>query len=397
MDAWERWKHVLAAERLPAAVVDMDAVDRNAARLLAAMGQAPVTMRLASKSVRVPGVLKHLLGIDPRIRGILAFSAYEAALLADRGFDDLVVAYPIARADEADAIARTTARGFRVAQVVDDIAQIPLLAEAGKRAGTVIGVCLDVDASWRPAGTHVGVRRSPIRDAAAAVRVANAAREAGHLRVDAVMAYEAQVAGMRDINPGSRALDPIRRWIKARSRPAVATLRRQVVAALREAGHEIRIVNGGGTGSIATTAADGSVTEVTAGSGFFCSHLFDGYLGLDLEPAAFFAIAVVRRSDPDHVTCMGGGIVASGEAGPSRLPVVHLPEGLVPLGLEGFGEVQTPFKVVRGPAPRLGDPVLCRPAKAGEWLERFTEVLLVRGDAIVAREPTYRGLGACFG
>jgi len=44
----------------------------------------------------------------------------------------------------------------------------------------------------------------------------------------------------------------------------------------------------------------------------------------------------------------------------------------------------------------LGDPVFFRHAKAGELAEHFHEYLLVRGDAIEERAPTYRGMGRCF-
>jgi D-serine deaminase-like pyridoxal phosphate-dependent protein len=63
--------------------------------------------------------------------------------------------------------------------------------------------------------------------------------------------------------------------------------------------------------------------------------------------------------------------------------------------MEGAGEVQTPLEVpVDVP---LGAPIFFRPAKSGELAERFNEYLLVRGDAIVERAPTYRGLGRAFG
>jgi D-serine deaminase-like pyridoxal phosphate-dependent protein len=44
----------------------------------------------------------------------------------------------------------------------------------------------------------------------------------------------------------------------------------------------------------------------------------------------------------------------------------------------------------------LGDPVIFRPAKSGELAEHFEEYLLVRGDRIEARVPTYRGLRRRF-
>ena len=79
-------------------------------------------------------------------------------------------------------------------------------------------------------------------------------------------------------------------------------------------------MNGGGTGSLARTAAGGAVTELTAGSGFYAPALFDNYRSLDLTPAAFFVLPVVRRPSPTVVTALGGGYLASGAATPDRLP-----------------------------------------------------------------------------
>jgi D-serine deaminase-like pyridoxal phosphate-dependent protein len=168
------------------------------------------------------------------------------------------------------------------------------------------------------------------------------------------------------------------------------------VTALQEEGFALAFVNGGGTGSLHSTLGDPAVTEVTVGSGFYCPHLFDGFADLPLRPAAFFALGVVRASDADHVTCAGGGYVASGPPGPDRLPLVHSPPGLEPVELEGFGEVQTPFKLVGQARPDIGDPIVCRHAKAGELMERFDEVHLIRGDEIETTVPTYRGLGGSF-
>ena len=66
------------------------------------------------------------------------------------------------------------------------------------------------------------------------------------------------------------------------------------------------------------------------------------------------------------------------------------------IGFEGAGEVQTPVVLPRGVDVALGEPFFFRHAKAGELAEHFTEYLLVRGDRVVERAPTYRGLGHCF-
>ena len=107
---------------------------------------------------------------------------------------------------------------------------------------------------------------------------------------------------------------------------------------------------------------------------------------------------MTRSSQPDHVTCQSGGFIASGPTDADKAPVPFLPVGLRPTKAEGFGEVQTPLAVppeLRGRL-RPGDPVFFRPAKAGELAERFTEYLLKRGNRIVGRAKTYRGMGRCF-
>jgi D-serine deaminase-like pyridoxal phosphate-dependent protein len=71
-----------------------------------------------------------------------------------------------------------------------------------------------------------------------------------------------------------------------------------------------------------------------------------------------------------------------------------LPAGIELLGTEGAGEVQTPIRSVT--PLQLGQPVFFRHAKAGELAEHFDEYLFVRGERIVARAKTYRGLGHSF-
>ncbi|MBT9559174.1 MAG: alanine racemase [Myxococcales bacterium] len=397
---WQRFRRALEDEDLPAAVLDLDALEHNARVVLGALrpGQR---LRIASKSIRVPAVLErlHALGRGQFV-GLMTWSAFETRALAERGFDDLLLAYPIARPNEAAVLADLAAAGTTVAVVVDSVDQARLLGVAAAAKDTHVRVCLDVDVSLRPIGgrAHFGVRRSPIRDVETAIRVAEAVERQPGLRLVGLMAYEAQVAGIREHNPGSRHLDAIRRLIKRQSVPLAAARRAEIAAALEARGHHMEIVNGGGTGSLGSTPNDSTVTEVTAGSGFFCPHLFDHYEGLPLRPAAFFALAVSRRSDPDHITCFGGGYPASGPAGGDRLPQVHLPPGLEPLDLEGFGEVQTPFRVASDCPPlQLGDPIICRHAKAGELAERFARLLLLRGEVVEDHVATYRGLGWSFG
>jgi D-serine deaminase-like pyridoxal phosphate-dependent protein len=173
-------------------------------------------------------------------------------------------------------------------------------------------------------------------------------------------------------------------------------VRAAVVEALRARGLNPVVFNGGGSGSLPTSLAEDALTEVTAGSAFLCGHLFDHYASIEFEPAAYFALQVVRRAAPDIVACHGGGWIASGAAGADRLPVPTHPSGMSLLAVEGAGEVQTPVRVPPSVSLALGEPVFFRHAKAGELAEHVNEYLLVREGRIIERAPTYRGLGLCW-
>lgn len=389
-------RRALHDQELPAAVVLLDAFDRNVERFaaLARAGGKPV--RIASKSLRVPELLRRAFDRSGGVfRGLLCFSAAEAALLVDRGFDDLVIAYPPAHLDDWRTVGALAAAGKKIAAMVDSVEHVAMAAvAAGQRDRvTQIPVAIDVDMSYRAFGLHLGARRSPLRDEASLQRVVDAIAAEPRVRCVGLMGYEAQIAGVGDSNP----FHPLRNWavrcLKALSAPDVRRRRAAARAIVEAKLGPLTFVNGGGTGSFRECLEEKTLTEVTVGSGLLQSRLFDYYRGNFAEPALAFALRVTRRPDRDVATCHGGGFVASGAFGADRLPVPFVPEGLRLIGDEGVGEVQTP---VRGRACRdlaLGDVVLFRPAKAGEIAERFDRYLLWDGGRLRST-PTYRGFGA---
>ncbi len=168
----------------------------------------------------------------------------------------------------------------------------------------------------------------------------------------------------------------------------------EVLAAASEA--PLRFVNGGGTGSLESTGAESAVTEIAAGSGLYGPTLFDAYRAFRPEPAALFALPVVRKPRASVATVLGGGYLASGPADGARLPAPFLPAGLTLDKQEGAGEVQTPLTGAPARDLQVGDRVWFRHAKAGELCERFNRLHLIEGERIVEEVPTYRGEGQCF-
>lgn len=394
-----RYVRAIEHEAWPCALVDLEALERNARTIAHLAAERNKKLRVATKSVRVPDVLRRILALAPGA-GLMTYTAQETAFLHTLGFDDLLLAYPIARAADASLLARLAAARAEASVVVDAVEHLEMLDGAARTAGVTIDVVVEIDLALRPFGdVHLGVRRSPLRTAADLMAFVDRIATCENLRFRGTMGYEAQVAGLGDDLPGglaARVRSAAGRAMKARSQAAITAVRQSIDAALRAAGHASHIVNGGGTGSLAWSREDPTLTEITAGSGFLCSHLFDRYRDVRLEPACYFVLPVVRIPGPQLATCMGGGYVASGQAGVDRLPVPALPSGLSLLDLEGAGEVQTPLRLPPDVRLGVGDAVFFRHAKAGELAEHFAEYLLVRGGAIEGRAPTYRGLGKAF-
>ena len=147
----------------------------------------------------------------------------------------------------------------------------------------------------------------------------------------------------------------------------LAVRRREIAEALAEV-VTLEFWNGGGSGSVEATAADGAVTEIAAGSGLLVPGIFDHYASFEPRPAAFFGLRVTRKPTPEMATVHGGGLIASGATGADRSPVPWAPPGLHLTGLEGAGEVQTPL--TGHPAAQLADrrPGVVPPRQVGRAL-----------------------------
>jgi D-serine deaminase-like pyridoxal phosphate-dependent protein len=393
----ERYERAFAELEAPFAFVDLEALWANAEAMLGRAGGKP--LRVASKSIRCRALLEAILDRDEGFRGLMTFTLPETLWLAELGFEDLLLAYPTADVGALEELALRSAANPGKAPIVmvDCVEHIDLIGSVLGKGAPPIRVCVDVDAGWRWLGgrVKVGPKRSPVHTVEDAVALAREIERRPQLELDALMAYEGQIAGVGDRPPGQRRRGAAIRFMQRRSAEELAERRAAIVAALSEF-VELEIVNGGGTGSLELTAAEAAVTEVTVGSGFYAPALFDHYSRFNLTPAAGFALPVVRKPSPRTATALGGGYLASGAGDAARLPVPWLPPGLELDPEEGAGEVQTPLLGRAAEKLGLGDRVYLRHAKAGELCERFDTLHLVEGEEIIDEVPTYRGEGKAF-
>jgi D-serine deaminase-like pyridoxal phosphate-dependent protein len=383
----------------PLAVVDLAAFDANARDLVRRANGVPI--RVVSKSLRCRHLIERALA-RPGYRGVMAYSLAEALWLHGVGTsDDLLVAYPTADRASLRALAADEAARNHITVTIDSADHLDFIDATLGAGHPTVRVCLELDMSWRPLSygpvVQVGTWRSPLRTPAEATLFAETILRRPGFSLVGMLGYEGQVAGLGDAPPGR----PVRaRLVQAMQSRSVRDLHERRGEAVRRirALTPLEFVNGGGTGSLESTAADESVTEVAAGSGLVGPTLFDAYRKFQPRPALQYALPVVRRPGPGIATLFSGGYVASGTGTPDRLPRPFRPAGLRLTRVEGAGEVQTPVLGAAADGLRVGDRVWLRHAKGGELAERLIEYHLIDPAEPEPRSvPTYRGEGQCFG
>src|SRR3954469_17791115 len=106
---------MLASVRLPAAFVDLDALEHNVERIASAARAGGKRLRVASKSVRSVDLLQRIVALaGPVAIGLMTYDARETTFLAERGFDDLLLASPTSQREDVESLAGLARRGVTV-------------------------------------------------------------------------------------------------------------------------------------------------------------------------------------------------------------------------------------------------------------------------------------------
>jgi D-serine deaminase-like pyridoxal phosphate-dependent protein len=159
---WEDYEAIFAEVEAPFALVDLDAMWRNAAGMLHRAAAKPI--RVASKSVRCRPLLRAILGRHPGFRGLMTFTLPETLWLHGHGFDDLLLAYPSTDREALAKLGRLEGEGVPIV-MVDSVEQLDWIDSAAGAGRRPIRVCIELDVSFWLAGgrVKVGAKRSPVR------------------------------------------------------------------------------------------------------------------------------------------------------------------------------------------------------------------------------------------
>ena len=384
-DLYGAYTKALSSLRSPSLFLDKNAFNKNIQWVTENTGGKKI--RIATKSVRCLDLLKKIHDSNPIFQGYMAYTLEEALWLRANGLKDILMGYPSMDRQRLEELAENPGE---IVLMVDRLEHLNLLEEVAQKKSGTFEICLDIDLSMDLPGLRFGVYRSHVQNNETLKKFLAHLKNTPRVKLVGCMGYEAQIAGVMDEKA------PLIKFLKKISLKQLTERRKNLISIILEAGHSLKFVNGGGTGSLKNTIKESIITEVTVGSAFYAPVLFDHYEDFKLTPALFFSSPIIRNPVKNIYTVLGGGYIASGSTDPIKQPTPYLPLRLKLLKNEGAGEVQTPLQYNGKLELKLGDLVIFRHAKAAEICERFHEISIIQDSAIIGTVKTYRGEGKCF-
>jgi D-serine deaminase-like pyridoxal phosphate-dependent protein len=264
----------------PALILDLPRVKANIAEMASRMAGLPAALRPHAKIHKSP-VLGQLQ-LDAGAIGLTTATIWEASAMVDAGLTDILIANQAVGPIKAAELARI-AGPARVIASVESGVNATELSEAASRVGSQIDVIVEID---------VGLHRSGVRTAAAAVALAREVDALPGLRLQGLLGYE-----------GHCMLEPDRALRVEKALAANAIL---IDAAdeFGRAGLCADIVAAGGLGTWDITGANPRITEIHAGSYIF-SDAFHHKLVPGFDPALTVLATVISRSGSTAVLDVG--------------------------------------------------------------------------------------------
>lgn len=338
----------------PALVLDTGAMDRNIAAMAGFARSRGIALRPHAKTHKSADIARRQIAAGAI--GICCAKLGEAEALAADGVGDIHLTSPVVTRGGIARLAALAAR-IRLSVVVDH----PDIARA--LAGTGARLFVDVDP---------GKHRTGVASPEAAVALAREIADAG-LRLGGVQYYcgsEQHIGALAD-----------RRAAIAEKTDYLRT----VLAALGEAGFDVPIVTGGGTGSFAIDAELGVLTELQVGSYIFMDREYRDceLAGPVFEQALFVDASVISANTPGMVTLDAGLKAFATDAG---VPVPWRRAGRYAF----MGDEQG--ALIGEALPGLAGRVTLVPPHCDPTVNLYDAYQLVEGDAVTGAWPvTARG------
>jgi len=278
----------------PALILDLDVARRNIATMAEYMRTVHAKLRPHIKVHKSPELARMQMEAGESI-GLTTATVWEAVVMVRGGIGDILIANEVVGGEKIKALAEL-ARDGRISVAIDDARNAEELSAAALKAGSMLGVLIDLD---------VGMERCGVRNKEEALRLAEQVSKLRGLRLEGMMGYE----GHCMLEP-----DPELRVQKAH---AAMDKLMEAVDYLARAGFESKVISGGGTGTYNITGAHPRLTELQAGSyvvmDAFHAQLVPGF------PVALTVLATVISRQGNRAVLDSGRKTVGSELGLPRL------------------------------------------------------------------------------
>src|ERR1700752_3103007 len=337
----------------PCAVIDMDRVERNIARIQAACDAAGVANRPHIKTHKSPMLAQ--LQIAAGAKGITCQKIGEAEVMADAGIDDILITYNLLGEEKMARLGALQAKA-NMTVAADNAVVVADLPKAAAASGRPLSVVVECD---------TGRKRAGVETPAEAIALAREIAASKGLQFAGFMLYPTETG-----------------WGDAQK------FYDEALAGVRAHGLDATIVSTGGTPNLKNLGQLKGGTEHRFGTYIYNDRMqvAAGVAGWD-DCALNIYSTVVSRAGPERgILDAGSKTLTSdngGGAGGDGLILEH-PEARIARFAEKHGFLDLTRSNTR---PNVGDVVRIVPNHVCVVVNMMDEVVMVRGDEIVGVLP----------
>lgn len=343
----------ISAIETPALIVDLDPFEANLKTMADYARAKNVRLRPHAKTHKCAEIAKRQMALGAV--GICCQKVSEAAALINAGVTDVLVSNEVI---ESQKLARLMALGgkARIGICVDSELGIDRLIAASAHTAAPIDVYVELD---------VGGKRCGVTTSADGVMLAKRIAASHALRFAGIHAYQGGAQHLRAPAERKAAID------------IAAQLSRELVTALKNAGINVPVVTGAGTGTFIHEAASGIYNEIQPGSYIFMDR---DYADNETDPTApkfhhsLFVLTQVMSRRADFVVVDAG---LKAHAIDSGLPVIADRPDLA------FDNPSDEHGIIRGSnLPALGETLRLIPGHCDPTVNLYDWIIAVRQNHV---------------
>lgn len=256
--------------------VDLELMEQNIQKLASHFKTAQVDWRPHMKGVKIPAIAHKLIAAGAI--GITCAKLAEAEVMVAAGINDILIANQIVGKIKGRRLANLCKQAA-VKVAVDCAYNVAELGQAAVEKGVEIGVLVEVDSGMQRTGTQPG---------AEAVALSKIVDQTEGLIYLGLMAWEGHTLGHKD--------EAVKREEIKKSVGLLA----ETAVLCREAGLNVSIVSGGGSGTYRITPFLDGITEMQAGGALFSDMAYQSW-GVQTTHSLFVRTQVTSRPTPTRI------------------------------------------------------------------------------------------------